>query len=138
MKLLIIEDEKELSGNIAAYMSSENYVCEQAFSYDEALTKQELLYGKSGIFKRCVDLTVEFKLEQGRFGETCLLLPREYLRVSQCPNFILEYPETALERITEFDEALQRMFETTDRMEIIGPSFKEKLHRQLGSNRDAE
>lgn len=39
MKLLIIEDEKELSGNIAAYMSSENYVCEQAFSYDEALTK---------------------------------------------------------------------------------------------------
>ena len=34
MKLLIIEDEKELSGNIAAYMSSENYVCEQAFSYD--------------------------------------------------------------------------------------------------------
>ena len=30
MKLLIIEDEKELSGNIAAYMSSENYVCEQA------------------------------------------------------------------------------------------------------------
>ena len=105
---------------------------------DEALTKQELLYGKSGIFKRCVDLTVEFKLEQGRFGETYLLLPREYLRVSQCPNFILEYPETALERITEFDEALQRMFETTDRMEIIGPSFKEKLHRQLGSNRDAE
>ena len=105
---------------------------------DEALTKQELLYGKSGIFKRCVDLTVEFKLEQGRFGETYLLLPREYLRVSQCPNFILEYPETALERISEFDEALQRMFETTDRMEIIGASFKEKLHRQLGSDRDTE
>lgn len=39
MKLLIIEDEKELSDNIAAYLSSENYVCEQAFSYEEARTK---------------------------------------------------------------------------------------------------
>ena len=25
-----------------------------------------------------------------------------------------------------------KMFETTDKMEILGPAFKEKLHRQLG------
>ena len=98
---------------------------------EETLPKQELLYGKSGIFKRCVDLTVEFKLEQGRYGETSLLLPKEYLQVSQCPNFILEYPESTLERISSFEEARARMFETTDRMEIIGPAFKERLHRQL-------
>lgn len=29
MKLLIIEDERELSENIVTYLSSENYVCEQ-------------------------------------------------------------------------------------------------------------
>ena len=36
MKLLIVEDERELSDNIVSYLSSENYVCEQAFSYEEA------------------------------------------------------------------------------------------------------
>ena len=39
MKLLIIEDEKELSDNIVTYLSSENYMCEQAFTYSEAKIK---------------------------------------------------------------------------------------------------
>ena len=99
---------------------------------ERALPMQEELYGKSGIFKRCQDLTVEFKLEQGRFGETYKLLPQEYLRVSQCANFILERPELAFELIPQFDEMRNKMFETTDKMEILGPAFKEKLHRQLG------
>lgn len=34
-KLLIVEDERELSDNIVTYLSSENYVCEQAFTYSE-------------------------------------------------------------------------------------------------------
>ena len=97
-----------------------------------ALPKQEALYGKSGIFKRCLDLTVEFKLEQGGHGEPYLLLPKEYLRISQCPNFILERPELTVELISQFDETLAKMFETTDKMELLGPDFKEKLHRQLG------
>lgn len=39
MKLLIIEDECELSANIVTYLSSEHYVCEQAFTYVDALEK---------------------------------------------------------------------------------------------------
>ena len=39
MKLLIIEDERELSDNIVAYLSSESYVCDQAFTYGEAKMK---------------------------------------------------------------------------------------------------
>ena len=39
MKLLIIEDEYELSANIVTYLSSEHYVCEQAFTYVDALEK---------------------------------------------------------------------------------------------------
>lgn len=39
MKPLITEDERELSDNIVAYLSSEDYVCEQAFTYDDAKTK---------------------------------------------------------------------------------------------------
>lgn len=39
MKLLIIEDEQELSNSIVTFLSSENYLCEQAFTYSEAQAK---------------------------------------------------------------------------------------------------
>lgn len=39
MKILIIEDEKELALDIAQYMSGENYLCEIAATYDQALDK---------------------------------------------------------------------------------------------------
>lgn len=39
MKLLIIEDEQELSNSVVTYLSSENYLCEQAFTYQEAMEK---------------------------------------------------------------------------------------------------
>ena len=42
MKLLIIEDERELSGSIAAFLNSENYLCEQAFTFGEAMEKVNL------------------------------------------------------------------------------------------------
>ncbi|MEG1580836.1 MAG: response regulator transcription factor [Bacteroidaceae bacterium] len=39
MKLLIVEDERELSNGIVHYLTSENYLCEQAFTYNEAKSK---------------------------------------------------------------------------------------------------
>lgn len=42
MKILIIEDERELSQNIATYLSSDNYLCEQAFTFNEAIGKISL------------------------------------------------------------------------------------------------
>lgn len=39
MKLLIIEDEKKLSDSIVAYLSGEKYLCEQAFTFQDALLK---------------------------------------------------------------------------------------------------
>lgn len=39
MKILIIEDEKELAGSIADYLREESYTCEFAFTYEEALDK---------------------------------------------------------------------------------------------------
>lgn len=41
MKILIIEDEPELSKSIATYLSSENYLCEVAADYTRALQKIE-------------------------------------------------------------------------------------------------
>jgi len=42
MKILIIEDERKLSENIATDLSADNYVCEQAYNYKEAIEKISL------------------------------------------------------------------------------------------------
>lgn len=39
MKILIVEDERKLSESIVSYLSSEKYLCEQAFTYREAVGK---------------------------------------------------------------------------------------------------
>lgn len=39
MKLLIVEDERQLSDGIVSYLDREDYLCEQAFTYDEAILK---------------------------------------------------------------------------------------------------
>ena len=41
MKLLIIEDEKELAASIASYLKNENYTCEVASNFKQALEKIE-------------------------------------------------------------------------------------------------
>lgn len=42
MKILIVEDEKELSESIAAYLKSEDYICEVATNFNKAIEKTEL------------------------------------------------------------------------------------------------
>lgn len=42
MKILIVEDETELARSIGAYLSDENYLCEFAGSYSDAIEKIEL------------------------------------------------------------------------------------------------
>ena len=42
MKILIIEDEKDLAFDMADYLSKQNYLCEQAYTFDEALQKINL------------------------------------------------------------------------------------------------
>lgn len=39
MKILIVEDEKELSKNIAKYLSDDSYRCEQAYNFGTAMEK---------------------------------------------------------------------------------------------------
>lgn len=41
MKILIIEDERKLSDSIVSYLNGEKYLCEQAFTFDEARMKVE-------------------------------------------------------------------------------------------------
>ncbi len=39
MKLLVIEDEAELSKSICAYLKNDNFICETAYDYEEAVHK---------------------------------------------------------------------------------------------------
>ncbi|MFY1045819.1 response regulator transcription factor [Chryseobacterium sp. GP-SGM7] len=39
MKILIIEDEKDLAKSISEYLSEENYLCEFAFTFHQAINK---------------------------------------------------------------------------------------------------
>jgi DNA-binding response OmpR family regulator len=41
MKLLIIEDEKELVEGMVSYLHHERYICESAFTYEEGMQKVE-------------------------------------------------------------------------------------------------
>lgn len=100
---------------------------------DYATAHQADLYGMSGVFKRCLDLTVEFKTEQGAHSEPYLMLPEEYLRVSQCPNFILEEPFHIAEFIGAYAKNKAALFEKTDSMTIIGDNFKQRLKAVIGS-----
>lgn len=42
MKILIIEDEKELSESVASYLKGQNYICEIASDFNKAIEKTEL------------------------------------------------------------------------------------------------
>ncbi len=42
MKLLVIEDERALSESIVRFLNEEEYLCEQAFSYEDAMMKVKL------------------------------------------------------------------------------------------------
>ncbi len=41
MKILIVEDEAELAKSISEYLSEENYLCENASTFSEAMNKIE-------------------------------------------------------------------------------------------------
>src|SRR6476469_8549224 len=42
MKILVIEDEADLSDSICSYMANEQFICEKAADYDTALEKISL------------------------------------------------------------------------------------------------
>lgn len=42
MKLLIVEDNRQLAENISAYLDKERYICENAYTCDEAIEKLHL------------------------------------------------------------------------------------------------
>ena len=68
--------------------------------------------------------------EQGK-KDAYLMLPVEYLKVSQCPNRILESPQDIQASLDEFYEDIEKLYPAIDAMTLIGEDFKVKLKSQL-------
>ncbi len=90
-----------------------------------------LLYGKKGVFNRCLDLTVRFKEEQGAHGEGMKMLPQGYLKVSQCPNFVTENPAGIRSYLGDFEKNRAQLFELIDNLDIVSAPFKTRIKAQL-------
>ena len=81
---------------------------------DHAAAHQADLYGKSGVFKRCIDLTVEFKTEQGK-TEPYLMLPKECSQRLAVPQFHSRRPGSHRRLPGCLRKNKAALFETTDK-----------------------
>lgn len=102
-----------------------------AVTLDTDAADASRLYGKAGIFSRCRVLTPEFKEEQCLNGESYIMLPESYLKVSQCPNFILEDPKNISAYLDAFDAAIEALPATLAEYPHIGDRFRLRVNAQL-------
>lgn len=104
---------------------------EVTLSYAPGTADASPLYGKQKIFRRCRVLTPEFKEEQSRNGEGYIMLPEGYLKVSQCPNFILENPQGIAGYLSDFETAYGQLPGIIKDHKYSGPEFKQRVAAQL-------
>ena len=75
---------------------------------------------------------MEFKEEQCLNGESYIMLPEGYLKVSQCPNFILENPLGIDGYLNDFATSYSELPEVIANHKYIGKNFRKRLAAQLG------
>ena len=92
---------------------------------------QPRLYGKQGIFARCVDLTPEFKERYAKSYDPYPLLPDAYMNVSQSPNFITEYPQRIVEWLDRYDKNFEICIPTLESSGQVDAEFVQKLKAQF-------
>lgn len=104
-------------------------------SFSEGNGSDQRLYGKKGIFNRCRVLTPEFKEEQCNNGESYIMLPEGYLKVSQCANFILEDPSSINRYLADFEKSYGELQDVIENHEYSGRAFKNRMKSQLFGNK---
>ena len=92
---------------------------------------QEHLYGRQGLFNRLVRLSAEFKLSYAVSCDSYSHLPKEYLTVSQTPNFIQEYPSEVLSYVEQFDALRAQCVEQLTKRGDVAADFLQRLEAQL-------
>ena len=92
---------------------------------------QTRLYGKQGIFNRCVHLTPEFKERYAVSYDPYPLLPDEYMNVSQTPNFIMEYPQRIVEWLDRYEQSFEECIPSLEKSGHVDTEFITKLKAQF-------
>ena len=106
--------------------------CVVELEFDMELQKhQPRLYGKQGIFNRCLALTPEFKERYAVSYDPYPLLPDEYMNVSQTPNYIVEYPERIVEWLDRYEKSFEICIPALEKSGHVDAEFITKLKAQF-------
>ena len=85
------------------------------------------LYALKGIFSRCNNISEPYKNEQG-LKDRRIMLPIEYLKVSQCPNFIMADPQNIFKYVDELKVNLPKYEKYLEgETPLISDGFKARL-----------
>ena len=85
------------------------------------------LYALKGIFARCRNISEPYKNEQG-LKDRRIMLPIEYLKVSQCPNFIMADPQNIFKFVDDLNENLPKYEKYLEgETPLISDKFKARL-----------
>ena len=85
------------------------------------------LYALKGIFARCRNISEPYKNEQG-LKDRRIMLPIEYLKVSQCPNFIMADPQNIFKFVDDLNENLPKYEKYLEgETPLISDNFKARL-----------
>lgn len=85
------------------------------------------LYALKGLFSRCNEIAEPYKNEQG-LRDRRIMLPIEYLKVSQCPNFIMADPAGIFKYVDELKVNLPRFEKYLEgETPLISDGFKARL-----------
>lgn len=97
----------------------------------EDMTRTAELDGLIGLFGRCKVLSEPFKMTQG-MKDRYKMLPKQYLAVSQCPNFITEDPGNLFKYVETLHRSLKEFKGFLGSYDLVDESFKTMLRARLG------
>ena len=87
----------------------------------------EELNALKGIFSRCKHISEPYKNEQG-LRDRRIMLPIEYLKVSQCSNFIMADPQNIFKYVKDLQENLPKFKRYLEgETPLISDEFKARL-----------
>ena len=87
----------------------------------------EELNALKGIFSRCKNISEPYKNEQG-LRDRRIMLPLEYLKVSQCANFIMADPQNIFQYVDDLKENLPKYEQYLEaETPLISDEFKARL-----------
>ena len=87
---------------------------------------------------RCKNISESYKNEQG-LRDRRIMLPIEYLKVSQCPNFINADPQNIFNYVGDLKENLPKYEKYLEgETPLISDGFKARLKAQIVDSYKAE